>query len=53
MGVIMQSMTVYFCWVCEHPVELLVYTDKHYETGVTVSFCSPEHHAFYKELKDL
>lgn len=49
----MHSMTIYFCWLCDKPVELQVYTDTHYEKGYTVNFCSPEHYSEYQELKAL
>ena len=49
----MHSLTTYFCWACDQPVELQIYTDKHYETGRTVNFCSAEHYVEYQELKRL
>jgi hypothetical protein len=56
--------TVYFCWICECPIEgpfgidstvqsLVSYTDTHYESGQQIFFCGAIHWLEYRKLKDL
>lgn len=48
------TSTVRYCWVCEEPVEPgTARTDRHYETGRAVVFCSPCHHDEYRQLAEL
>ena len=50
------STTIRFCWLCDEallPVGETHCADVHYETGRTLWFCGPAHHAEYAELKAL
>lgn len=44
--------TVYYCWYCDKPSDG-EQTDKHYETGRVIYFCSSEHWEEYMLLKEM
>jgi hypothetical protein len=50
-------VAVYFCWLCERQLDTvfldLPCTDRHYETGRQIFFCSYEHYSEYQDLKRL
>jgi hypothetical protein len=45
--------TVRYCWLCDAPVSLAAYRDRHYETGRQVFFCSLAHWTEYRRLASL
>jgi hypothetical protein len=45
--------TVRYCWLCDAPVSLAAYRDRHYETGRRVFFCSLAHWTEYRRLASL
>lgn len=48
-----EMSTVHYCWLCDAPVSLAVYRDRHYETERRVFFCSLAHWAEYRTLAAL
>ena len=44
---------VRYCWLCDTPVSLAAFRDRHYETERQVFFCSLAHWAEYRTLASL
>lgn len=44
---------VYYCWLCDKPLGANALSDKHYETGRVIRFCSTEHWVVYQDIKGL
>lgn len=47
------TSTVYYCWVCETQLPGDALSDTHYENDRVIFFCSPGHLSEYQALKEL
>jgi hypothetical protein len=50
---VVNTSTVYYCWVCETQLPGDALSDTHYESEREIFFCSPWHLSEYQALKGL
>jgi hypothetical protein len=50
---VVNTSTVYYCWVCETQLPGGALSDTHYENERVIFFCSPRHLSEYQALKEL